>query len=347
MLQFGEVFIGCCDGFLKMSGCRIHHNILLGGSVMAHEVVLPWRNTLANERQTILAVFLLLVDTYAELHLLACNIGERCVLGELIRHSAYCYAEQRSACLHSLRNYYGAPYFAHLRGNGCRRFHCTSRLDRSVSQIDARLAHHIGCEHSLLGSRPFAFGKAFALHQRDISTRHAVLQKQTYHVGGWSEVAHRAPKEVAGFISAHVSVVRCGALIALHLKLIVVNALGIGKRIITIHIDVSMLVLPIYVVGRVPLACQCVESVTHIISTIAAKLQGSGRAGTIVNDVHTHAVAVAESVVIDTSHCQLVDVARKLNAVATICPAVLAEQAVGTARQQHHADRNSHIYNVV
>ena len=108
-----------------------------------------------------------------------------------------------------------------------------------------------------------------------------------------------------------------------------------------------MLVLPIYVVGRVPLACQCVESVTHIISTIAAKLQGSGRAGTIVNDVHTHAVAVAESVVIDTSHCQLVDVARKLNAVATICPAVLAEQAVGTARQQHHADRNSHIYNVV
>ena len=76
-----------------------------------------------------------------------------------------------------------------------------------------------------------------------------MLQKQTYHVGGWSEVAHRAPKEVAGFISAHVSVVRYGALIALHLKLIVVNALGIGKRIITIHIDVRMLVLPKYVVG--------------------------------------------------------------------------------------------------
>ena len=85
----------------------------------------------------------------------------------------------------------------------------------------------------------------------------------------------------------------------------------------------------------------------HIISTIATKLQGSWRAGTIIDYIHTHAVAIAKSVVIDTSHCQLVDVARKLNAVAAICPAVLTEQSVGTARQQHHADRNSHIYNVV
>ena len=167
---------------------------------------------------------------------------------------------------------------------------------------------------------------------------------QTYHVCGGSHVSHLSPQEVAGLVAAHLAVLRRLALVALHLKLIVVHALGVGKGIISVHVDVGVLVFPVEVVGRVPLIVRLVERVAHVVATVAAGLQRAWCAAVIIDNVHAHHVAVAEAVVVDARHRQLVDVARELYTVIAVLLSPLFKHVVGAGAKQQGNNHSSQIY---
>ncbi len=76
---------------------------------MAHEVILPLGDALADECQLILTTASLLVHLDAKVHHLARHIGESLALGELVRNTADGDAKQCRTCRHSLRNDDGAP----------------------------------------------------------------------------------------------------------------------------------------------------------------------------------------------------------------------------------------------
>ena len=72
----------------------------------------------------------------------------------------------------------------------------------------------------------------------------------------------------------------------------------------------SMLVFPKKIVGRTPFIVRLIKGVAHIIATVAANLQGSRSIAIVIYDVNTHHVAIAETVVVDAGHGNLVNVAR-------------------------------------
>ncbi|CCZ13489.1 unknown [Prevotella sp. CAG:1092] len=71
-----------------------------------------------------------------------------------------------------------------------------------------------------------------------------------------------------------------------------------------------MLVFPEKVISGVPLIVRLIESVAHIVATVAANLQRARVVAFVIYNVHTHHVTIAETIVINTSHSKLVDVAR-------------------------------------
>ena len=148
------------------------------------------------------------------------------------------------------------------------------------------------------------------MNEGDAGVLHAVEQRQTDDAGRGSHVAHLAPKEVARLVAAHLAVGRSAALVFLHLKLIVVDALGVGEGIVAVNVDVRVLVFPVDVVGGFPLVVGFVERVAHVVATVAAGFQSAGRAAVVVDDVDAHHVSVAEAVVTDTCQRQLLDAAR-------------------------------------
>ena len=75
-----------------------------------------------------------------------------------------------------------------------------------------------------------------------------MLHRQAYYTCGGSHVARLAPQEVALLISAHLAALSGLALVALHGKGILLDTLGIAERIISIHVDMGLFVLPEYVV---------------------------------------------------------------------------------------------------
>ena len=48
----------------------------------------------------------------------------------------------------------------------------------------------------------------------------------------------------------------------------------------------------------------------HIIATVSANLQGTRSIAIVIYDVNTHYVAIAETIVVDAGHGNLLDVAR-------------------------------------
>lgn len=79
---------------------------------MAHEVVLPRCDALADERELVLSATRFLVDADAELHHLASHIFKVLVLRKLVRYAANGYAEERCTSLNGLRHNNGAPLVA-------------------------------------------------------------------------------------------------------------------------------------------------------------------------------------------------------------------------------------------
>ena len=100
-----------------------------------------------------------------------------------------------------------------------------------------------------------------------------------------------------------------------------------------------MLVFPEKVISGVPLIVRLIERVAHIIATIAIYLQGSRLVSLVIYDVNAHHVAVAETVVVDAGYGKLVDIARKLDAVAVVLLGLVAEEVIATARQEHGSCR--------
>ena len=311
---------------------------------MAHKVVLPRCDALADERELILSATGFLVYANREIAHLAGHIGKRLVLGKLIGHAAYGDAEQRFASLYGLRHHDGTPLVARARWHGGRGLHAAVGGHGAVGQIDAGLAYQVGGQHGFLRSSPFTCCKAATLNQRHAGVGHTVFHGQTYHTGGRRHVGHLSPQKVAGLVAAHLAVLRGLALVALHLKLVVVHALGVGKRIISVHVDVGVLVFPVEVVGRIPLIVRLVERVAHVVATVAAGLQRAWCAAVIIDNVHAHHVAVAEAVVVDTCHRQLVDVAGELYAVVAVLLSTLFKHVVGAGTKQQGNNHSSQIY---
>ena len=342
---FGIVELSRCNGILQSSSRRaVHHHILFCRGIVAHEVVLPRCDALADERELILSATGFLVYANREIAHLAGHIGKRLVLGKLIGHAAYGDAEQRFASLYGLRHHDGTPLVARARWHGGRGLHAAVGGHGAVGQIDAGLAYQVGGQHGFLRSSPFACCKAATLNQRHAGVGHTVFHGQTYHTGGRRHVGHLSPQKVAGFVAAHLAVLRRLALVALHLKLVVVHALGVGKRIISVHVDVGVLVFPVEVVGRVPLIVRLVERVAHVVATVAAGLQRAWCAAVIIDNVHAHHVAVAEAVVVDARHRQLVDVAGELYAVVAVLLSPLFKHVVGAGTKQQGNNHSSQIY---
>ncbi len=159
-------------------------------------------------------------------------------------------------------------------------------------------------------------------------------QRQTDNTCRRSHVSNLSPKEVACLIATHLTVGSLLTLVLLHLKLIVIDALGTAERIVAIHVNMRVLVFPVEVVGGTPLVVCLVKSVAHIVATVATRLQSARIVAVVINDIHAHHVTIAETVVVDTCHCQLVDVARELYAVAVVLTASAIEQVVATSRQE-------------
>ena len=87
-----------------------------------------------------------------------------------------------------------------------------------------------------------------------------------------------------------------------------------------------------------------IKRVAHVVAMVAAHAQRAGGATVVVYDVHAHNVAVAEAVVVDTRHRQLVYVASKLYAVCAMLPSALVVHTVGASREQHGACQHCDIY---
>ena len=345
---FGIVELSRSNGIWQPSSRRaVYHHILFCRSIVTHEVVLPRCDALADERELILSATGLLVYANREIAHLAGHIGKRLVLGKLIGHAAYGDAEQRYASLYGLRHHDGTPLVARARWHGGRGLYAAVGGHGAVGQIDAGLTYQVGGQHGFLCSSPFACCKAATLNQRHAGVGHTVFHGQTYHTGGRRHVGHLSPQEVAGFVAAHLAVLRRLALVALHLKLVAVYALGVGKGIISVHVDVGVLVFPVEVVGRVPPIVRLVERVAHIIATVAADLQCAGGATVVIDNVHAHHIAVAKAVVVDTRHGQLVDVARELYTVIAVQLATCVEHIVRAGAKQHGNNHSSQIYNCV
>ena len=100
-----------------------------------------------------------------------------------------------------------------------------------------------------------------------------------------------------------------------------------------------MLVFPEKVISGVPLIVRLIESVAHIIATIAIYLQGSRLVTLVIYDVNAHHVAVAKTVVVDAGYGKLVDIARELDAVAVVLLGLVAEEVIATACQKYGSCR--------
>ena len=76
--------------------------------------------------------------------------------------------------------------------------------------------------------------------------------------------------------------------------------------------------------------------VANIVTTIAVGLQCARCAAIIINNIHTHHIAVTEAAVVDTRHRELCDIARQLYAVFAVkFAAVLVIQIVRTSGKHH------------
>ena len=76
--------------------------------------------------------------------------------------------------------------------------------------------------------------------------------------------------------------------------------------------------------------------VANIVTTIAVGLQCARCAAIIINNIHTHHIAVTEAAVVDTRHRELCDIARQLYAIFTVqLTACLIEERVGTSGKHH------------
>ena len=61
-------------------------------------------------------------------------------------------------------------------------------------------------------------------------------------------------------------------MVFLHLKLVVLDAFGRSKRVVSVHIDRRVAVLPVQLVGTGPLVGRLVEGVAHVVATVAFQL---------------------------------------------------------------------------
>ena len=306
---------------------------------MAYQIILPRSNAFAYQSQLVSAASGLLIYFDTEVHHLARYIGKSLVLSELIRYAADGDAEEGCAGSHGLRNHDGAPLVVSTRWDGHGTLCTSGSLDFASRKVDACLAGYVGCQNNLLQIRPFALGKTGTLNQGNAGIRHAMRHRQTDYAGGRSHIRHLAPEKIARFVATHFAIFCCLALVFLYFKLIILYALRIGKRIVTIHINMRMLVFPEKVISGVPLIVRLIESVAHIIATVAVYLQGSRLVSLVIYDINAHHVAVAETVVVDAGYGKLVDIARELDAVAVVLLGLVAEEVIATACQEHGSYR--------
>ena len=57
-----------------------------------------------------------------------------------------------------------------------------------------------------------------------------------------------------------------------------------------------------HLISGVPLIVRLIESVAHIIATVAVYLEGSRLVSLVIYDINAHHVAVAETVVVDAGY---------------------------------------------
>lgn len=67
-------------------------------------------------------------------------------------------------------------------------------------------------------------------------------------------------------------------------------------------------VFPIKVVCGIAFVVGLVESMAHIVTSVTACFQCSWVVSFVIDDIDTHHIAVAKTIVIDASYCKLVDV---------------------------------------
>ena len=300
---------------------------------MAYKVVLPRRNAFTYQSKGILSAACLLINTYREVTHTAGHVRKVLVLAELVGHSANGYAEQRSACRHALRHNDGAPLVVDARRYGCRAFYSAVLRHRAVSQVYGGLTAKVGYQYGFLRLYPFSCLKARSLYKGYTGVGHAVAHRQAHHACCRSHVLGLAPKEVAGLVAAHRAVLRRCALVALHGKAVGVYALGRAEGVIAIHVDVRVLVLPIQVVGRVPLISGLVKRMPNIVSSVSADLQRAGRIAVVVDNVDAHHVAVAKSVVVYSRNRHLVNLTGQGYRHFAADESVTVEEVVGAACQ--------------
>ena len=145
---------------------------------MAYEIVLPWRDALADERQGILTGISFLVDADREIVHLSRHVGEGLFLGKLVGNASYGNAKQRGASLYGLRHYYRTPFVTVLRRYRGRAFYSSCRRNGAVGQIDGRFPHKVGHEDGLLRLCPLPFREARTLNKSYAGVGHAVLHRQ-------------------------------------------------------------------------------------------------------------------------------------------------------------------------
>ena len=128
-------------------------------------------------------------------------------------------------------------------------------------------------------------------------------------------------------------------MVFLHLKLVVLDAFGRSKRVVSVHIDRRVAVLPVQLVGTGPLVGRLVEGVAHVVATVAFQLQRARVATLVVHHVHAHHVAVAEAAVVHPHHGELLDVCRQADAAAIVLCFVVEDAVATTAeRRCHHGE---------
>ena len=99
----------------------------------------------------------------------------------------------------------------------------------------------------------------------------------------------------------------------------------------------GMLVFPEEVVSGIPLIVGLVEGMAHIVASVTAYFQCSWVVSFVIDDIDTHHITIAETIVVHSGHCQLVDVARELYAIAVVLVVAATEQVVATSRKNHHS----------
>ena len=170
-------------------------------------------------------------------------------------------------------------------------------------------------QHTLFQTYPFTIRKAFSFYQGNLGTTHFVFQRQTNHVCSRSNISCFSPQEIAGFISAHTFRTRVLTLVLLHFKLIGSYFFRRSKRIITIDINVSGLVLPIDIIGRIPFLSGFIERMTDIVSSISVILQFTRLTTLIIHNIHPHHIAIAKAAIIHTTNGYLFNFTRQRNTV--------------------------------